>query len=242
MIIFTNIVTIRAEGDKKLMTNRKKIAEAVIVRLSIYNRTLGEMDKKRGDVVSSEELGERVGCSAAQVRKDLSFFGEFGETGKGYYVRDLKAAVSRILGTDKQWNAVLVGAGQLGSALLAYPGFKKRGFNIVAVFDNDLRKIGKKWEDVTIQDTAELLQTVKKKDICIGIITAPASVSQKIADMLISSGIRAILNFAPARISVSDGVELRNADLCTELECLSYFLTNKAAVRTKVLEKIKKSN
>lgn len=224
------------------MPDNRKVAKAVIVRLSIYNRTLRELEKEEEKIISSEELGECVGCSAAQIRKDFSYFGEFGETGKGYYIGDLKNAVSRILGTDKKWNVVLVGAGQLGSALLAYTGFKRRGFNIIAVFDNDLRKIGKKWEDVTIQDVAELPQVIKEKDIRIGIITVPASVSQSVADMLTSSGIRAILNFAPARISVPKGIELRNADLCAELELLSYFLTNEATVRTKFIEKAKNDN
>jgi len=223
-----------------MTSDRRKVGRAVIARLSIYNRTLGKLHEEE-KIISSEELGERVGCSAAQIRKDFSYFGEFGETGKGYYVRDLKNAVSHILGTDKKWNVVLVGAGQLGSALLAYTGFKIRGFNIVAVFDNDLRKIGKKWEDVTIQDVAELPQAVKEKDIRIGIIAVPVSVSQNITDILTSSGIRAILNFAPASISVPEGVELLNVDLSTELEYLSYFLTNEAAVRTKVIEKIKNS-
>ncbi len=223
------------------MSNKKKIAEIVITRLSIYNRTLGELEKEGVEIISSEQLGDKIGCSAAQIRKDLSCFGEFGETGKGYYVRDLKDAISRILGVDKKWKVALIGVGHLGSALLAYPGFKERGFNIVAVFDNDIHKTGKRWEDIIIQDISELPQTIKERDIRIGIIAVPAEVSQEIANKLIACGVRAILNFAPVSISVPEGVELRNANLATELECLSYFLTNEAEVRTDILKKIEKS-
>ncbi len=221
------------------MGNKRIIAKVVITRLSIYNRALSEIKKEGVEIISSDELGDRVGYSAAQIRKDLSCFGEFGEIGKGYFVRDLKDAVSRILGVDRKWNVALAGAGHLGSALLAYPGFRQRGFNIVAVFDNDLCKIGKRWEDIVIQDMSELPRTVKEQNIRIGIVSALAQVSQEIVDMLVSCGVRAILNFAPVSITVPEGVELRNVDLSTELERLSYFLTNEAEVRTEVLRKIK---
>ncbi len=221
------------------MGNKRIIAKVVITRLSIYNRALSEIKKEGVEIISSDELGDRVGYSAAQIRKDLSCFGEFGEIGKGYFVRDLKDAVSRILGVDRKWNVALAGAGHLGSALLAYPGFRQRGFNIVAVFDNDLCKIGKRWEGIVIQDMSELPRTVKEQNIRIGIVSALAQVSQEIVDMLVSCGVRAILNFAPVSITVGEGVELRNVDLSTELERLSYFLTNEAEVRTEVLRKIK---
>ncbi len=216
------------------MSDKKKIAEAAIARLSIYNRALGKIERNGVEIISSNELGDRTGYSAAQIRKDLSCFGEFGEIGKGYFVRDLKDAISRILGVDRKWNVALAGAGRLGSALLAYPGFRQQGFNIVTVFDNDLPKIGKKWESIVIQDTSELPRTVKQQDIRIGIITVPAQVSQEIAKMLTSCGVRAILNFAPVSITAGEGVELRNVDLSTELECLSYFLANEAEVRAEV--------
>ncbi len=221
------------------MDNKRKFAKVVITRLSIYNRALNEIKKEGVEIISSDELGDRVGYSAAQIRKDLSCFGEFGEIGKGYFVRDLKDAISRILGVDRKWNVALAGAGHLGSALLAYPGFRQRGFNIVAVFDNDLCKIGKRWEDIVIQDMSELPRTVKEQNIRIGIVSALAQVSQEIVDMFVSCGVRAILNFAPVSITVPEGVELRNVDLSTELECLSYFLTNESEVRTEVLRKIK---
>ncbi len=166
------------------MRAKGKIPEVTIRRLSVYARVLRKLGKEGTQVVSSDELGERTGGSGAQIRKDLSFFGEFGKTGRGYYVKDLEDSISRILGIDRRWGMALVGVGQLGSALLAYPGFRERGFDIVAVFDNDLRKIGKTWENVTIQDISELPQVVKERNIRIGIVAVPAPVSQETADLL----------------------------------------------------------
>ncbi len=221
------------------MTWKKRIGQTVVPRLSTYNRVLDKLDRGGVEIISSEDLGERTGYSAAQIRKDLSFFGEFGQVGKGYYVKELKDAVSQILGLDRTWNVALVGAGNLGSALLAYPGFRERGFKIVAVFDNDLRKIGKKWEDVILHDISEIAEKVKEKEIQIGIIAVPAEAAQGVANVLVSCGIRAILNFAPVRIVVPEDVELRSAELSSELECLSYFLTNEKAVGDEPLGKRK---
>ena len=221
------------------MTWKKRIGQTVVPRLSTYNRVLDKLDRGGVEIISSEDLGERTGYSAAQIRKDLSFFGEFGQVGKGYYVKELKDAVSQILGLDRTWNVALVGAGNLGSALLAYPGFRERGFKIVAVFDNDLRKIGKKWEDVVLHDISEIPERAKEEEIQIGIIAVPAEAAQRVANMLVSSGIRAILNFAPVRIVVPEDVELRSAELSSELECLSYFLTNEKAVGDEPLGKRK---
>jgi len=221
------------------MSWKKRVAQAVVARLSTYNRALDEMDRENVEIISSEGLGEKTGYSAAQIRKDLSFFGEFGKVGRGYYVKELKDAVSQILGINRTWSVALVGAGNLGSALLAYPGFRERGFKIVAVFDNDLRKIGKKWEDVVLHDISEMQDKIKEEDIQIGIIAVPAEAAQQVANMLVLGGIRAILNFAPVRIVVPEGVELHSAELSSELECLSYFLTNEKAVGNEPLGKRK---
>jgi redox-sensing transcriptional repressor len=221
------------------MSWKKRIAQTVVPRLSAYNRVLDKLYRKGVEIISSEGLGEKTGYSAAQIRKDLSFFGEFGQVGKGYYVKELKDAISQILGLDRTWNVALVGAGNLGSALLAYPGFRERGFKIVAVFENDLRKIGKKWEGVVLHDISEIEEKVKEKDIQIGIIAVPAQAAQQVVDMLVFSGVKAILNFAPVRIVVPEDVELRSAELSSELECLSYFLTNEKAVGNEPLGKRK---
>jgi len=219
------------------MAHKRRVAEAVVARLSTCCRALDELDREGVEIISSEELGERAGYSAAQIRKDLSSFGEFGKVGKGYYVKELKETICQILGIDRTWNVALAGVGNLGSALLAYPGFKERGFKIVAVFDNDLRKIGKKWENIILQDVSEMTEKIREQDIQIGIIAVPAAVAQGVADMLVFNGIRAILNFAPTRIVVPEGVRLRTADLSRELECLSYFLTSETPVRTEAPEK-----
>lgn len=219
------------------MAHKRRVAEAVVARLSTCCRALDELDREGVEIISSDELGERAGYSAAQIRKDLSSFGEFGKVGKGYYVKELKETICQILGIDRTWNVALAGAGNLGSALLAYPGFKERGFKIVAVFDNDLRKIGKKWENIILQDVSEMTEKIREQDIQIGIIAVPAAVAQGVADMLVFNGIRAILNFAPTRIVVPEGVRLRTADLSRELECLSYFLTSETPVRTEAPEK-----
>ena len=224
------------------MSDKRKIAEAAVARLCGYNRVLNELDREGMEIISSDELGEKTGYSAAQIRKDLSAFGEFGKVGRGYYVNELKEAISQILGIDRTWNVALVGVGNLGSALLAYPGFRECGFKIVAVFDNDLRKIGKKWQDVILRDISEIREQVKEQEIQIGIIAVPAEAAQEVADILVLSGIRAILNFAPTRIVIPEGMELRTADLSRELECLSYFLTNVAAVRTEAFEERKAAN
>ena len=224
------------------MSWNKRVAQAVVFRLSTYNRVLDELYRDGVQIVSSEELGEKTGYGAAQIRKDLSFFGEFGQVGKGYYVEELKGAISRILGLDRTWNVALVGAGNLGSALLAYPGFRERGFMIVAVFDNDLRKIGKKWEDVVLRDISEIQEIIRAQSIEIGIMAVPAEAAQRVADMLVLGGVRAILNFAPARIIVPKDVELRTTRLSSELEGLSYFLTNEEASGDEALEKTKNTS
>ena len=209
-----------------MLADKKKIPGPTIMRLPIYGQALTNLQEKEIETVSSRLLGEMVGSTAAQVRKDLLWFGEFGKPGTGYPVSLLKDAIFRILGTDHVLNTALVGVGRLGSALLAYPGFSNHGLKIVAAFDSDIIKIGKKWEDVIIEDISQLGATVERKKIEIAILAVPGEIAQEVADKVVSSGIRAILNFAPARISVPEGVQLRNVDLSSELESLAYFLTH----------------
>jgi len=204
---------------------RFKVPEATIERLSIYLRSIRRLDDER--VLPSQELADLVGTSDGQVRKDLAYFGEFGVPGQGYRVGKLKQEISGILGVDRTWWIALVGIGNLGAALLAYPGFKRQGFKIKAAFDNDLSKIGKVWEGVKIQDVETIPEVLSKQEIKIGIITTPAEAAQEVANKLVEGGVKGILNFAPARILVPEGVKLRNADLSIELEALSYFLGKK---------------
>ncbi len=205
------------------MSPNKRIPEGVISRLFVYLRELTELTEFNIRTISSAELGERANLSDAQVRKDLGYFGHFGVSGAGYSTEELKAALEKILGKDKIWNVAVVGAGHLGKALLNYPGFKERGLNIVAAFDADARKIGKRVKDITIQSIDELPKAIQKKKVSIGIIAVPAKDAQEVADKLIEAGIKGILNFAPEALTVPESVKVKDVDLSRELETLSYF-------------------
>ncbi len=202
---------------------KKKIPAIVIPRLSLYYRAL--LESRGSEFISSEELAKLTALNAAQIRRDLTYFGQFGVPGKGYKIEGLKLQIINILGTDKKWEVALVGVGNLGSALLAYHGFSEQGFKIISAFDNDLRKIGKNLEGVTIQDVSELPQTLKIKNIKMAILAVPAREAQAVVNGLIKAGVRAILNFAPVRLKAVRNVELLNIDLSIELERLAFFLT-----------------
>ncbi|NQT90156.1 MAG: redox-sensing transcriptional repressor Rex [Candidatus Omnitrophica bacterium] len=210
--------------------NNKKVPESAISRLFVYLRELIELAKVGIHNISSAELGERVNQSDAQVRKDLGHFGQFGVSGAGYNIEELKSALEKILGKDKAWNVAVVGAGHLGSALLTYPGFEAHGLKVAAAFDSDARKIGRELGDITIQPIDDMAKAIKAKNISIGIIAVPAKIAQEVADKLISAGIGCILNFAPAGLTVPENVKLKDVDLSRELETLSYFLANKKSV------------
>jgi len=220
--------------------SKKKISSVVVTRLSIYRRTLARLEWNGTETISSEALGKIVGFGAAQIRKDLSCFGEFGEAGTGYHVILLKDAICHILGIDRVWNTALVGVGRLGSALLAYSAFRASGFKIVAAFENDVTKTGKKWENVVIEDISKLPVVVEEKEIKIAILAVPPEMAQKVADKVVSCGIRAILNFAPARVTVPEGVRLRNVSFSSELEALSYFLTHRTEKKSELNKEAKR--
>ncbi len=205
---------------------KSKVPSQAIPRLSIYYRTLSELDTSR--IVSSEELSTRTGFSAAQVRRDLAYFGQFGTPGRGYQAGDLKERILEILGIDRKWKVALIGVGNLGSALLSYKGFKEQGFRIVNAFDTDYRKIGKVWEGVEIRDISELKSNIKQKRIDMAIVAVPSKAAQQVIDALVNSGIRAIMNFAPMRPKVPSDVELLNIDLSIELERLAHFLKKRS--------------
>lgn len=199
-----------------------KIPEATIIRLSVYSRYLTQLDKKGITNISSGEIAEGVGGSPAQVRKDLAYFGEFGTRGVGYNVKDLNQHIVRILGLNKKWKVVIVGAGNLGAALTQYKGFRERGFEIVGVFDNDLNKVGLTINGIPINPINKLKDIVRAEKVEIGIIAVPAEFAQDVADSMVESGIKAILNFAPVVLSVPVEVELRNVDLAVNLEILTF--------------------
>jgi redox-sensing transcriptional repressor len=201
-----------------------KIPEMTVRRLSIYSRCLAQLDEDGVKTISSQELAERFHLNSAQVRKDLAYFGEFGIRGIGYYVANLRAELSRLLGLDREWRVVLVGFGNLGSALFHYRGFARQGFRIGAIVDDDPAKAGRRVSGLEILPLAELPRVVKQEGIQIGVIAVPGEAAQPVADRLVVAGVRAILNFAPARLKVPKEVRLQNVDLSIELENLSFHL------------------
>ncbi len=195
-----------------------------IRRLSVYTRCLLQLEEDGVKTVSSQELADRFNLNSAQVRKDLAYFGEFGVRGIGYYVSGLKAELQRILGLDREWPVALIGFGNLGSALFHYRGFARQGFHIAAIFDEDPSKVVHEVESTPIFASRDLVREVKARGIQIAIVAVPMEAAQAVADQLVAAGIKAILNFAPARIKVPRDVRLKNVDLSIELETLSFYL------------------
>jgi redox-sensing transcriptional repressor len=200
----------------------ESIPNPAVRRLSLYLRQLESFKRKDRRTISSKQLGESLNLTDAQVRKDLAYFGQFGHPGIGYRVEDLITQVRRILGTDKTWNVLLVGAGNLGRALLAYRGFDAKGFRMAAVFDNDASKVGTHEGGFLIQPLTELEETIQKLNIRLGILAVPADVAQDVADQLTAAGVRGLLNFAPVSIQVPHDVALNAVDLAVQLEQLSF--------------------
>src|SRR5688572_2876061 len=198
------------------------VPDPAVRRLSLYLRQLETFKKKDRRTVSSKQLGESLGLTDAQVRKDLAYFGQFGHPGIGYRVDDLIAHVRRILGTDKVWNVMLVGAGNLGRALSAYRGFNSKGFQLVAVFDNDPSKVGRRLGPFTIQPLEEMPAAVEKHTIRLAILAVPADHAQEVADQLVAAGVRGLLNFAPVSLTVPPDVALNAVDVAVQLEQLSF--------------------
>ncbi len=204
--------------------NAEKIPNIIITRLPVYLRALQRMADNGLKTTSSQEMGDRVGISAAQIRKDISQFGEFGKQGTGYSIDYLIDKLREILKVDRMWDVIIVGAGDMGHALARYQGFANRGFNVVMIFDNDKNKIGQKIGDFTIEDTANLVEKVKAADIKIAMLTLPASAAQGVTDKLVEAGVRAILNYAPISLSVPENVKVQHIDPATHLQRMTYYL------------------
>jgi len=199
-----------------------KIPEKTVTRLSIYLRCLEELEAEGVASVSSRQMAERFGLNSAQVRKDLAYFGQFGVRGLGYYIAELKHNLERILGLKQDWEVALVGVGNLGSALIAYKGFQARGFKIGVAFDTDPARVGQVVGGVQVVETGKLVPTLRKKKVKIAVLAVPAPAAQSVADLLVEAGVTAILNFAPAQITVPEGVKVQNVDLSVLLKTLSY--------------------
>ena len=204
--------------------NANKIPDIIIGRLPVYLRALQQLSEKGILTTSSQELGEIIGISAAQIRKDISQFGEFGKQGTGYSVPFLIERLRDILKVHRVWEVVIVGMGDMGHALARYNGFANRGFHINMVFDNDPNKIGQKVGDYEIQDTAELVEKLKQNKIKIAMLTVPASSAQEMTDQLVKGGVKAILNYAPISLNVPSGVRVQYIDPVTHLQRMTYYL------------------
>ena len=204
--------------------NAEKIPDIIITRLPVYLRALQRMADRGLQTTSSQELGERVGISAAQIRKDISQFGEFGKQGTGYSITYLIDKLREILKVNRMWDVIIIGAGDMGHALARYQGFTNRGFNVVMIFDNDKNKVGKKIGDFIIEDTASLVEKVKSAGIKIAMLTIPATAAQEIADKLVEAGVKAILNYAPISLNVPKGVRVQHIDPATHLQRMTYYL------------------
>jgi redox-sensing transcriptional repressor len=201
------------------------VSELTTNRLSVYLRCLNLLDAAGVRTVSSQALAEQFHLNAAQIRKDLAYFGEFGVRGVGYYVKELRRHLRQILGIDRGVSVAIMGAGNLGLALADYPGFRDEGFEIVAMFDLSRDKIGHRSRaGVPIYDVRDLRRIVRRERIRIVVVAVPASAAQSVVNMVAAAGIKAILNFSPGAIRVPEGVKLKNMDLTVSLESLSFFL------------------
>jgi redox-sensing transcriptional repressor len=204
--------------------NAEKIPDIIISRLPVYLRALQRMSDNGLKTTSSQELGEHVGISAAQIRKDISQFGEFGKQGTGYTIAYLLDKLREILKVDRIWDVVLVGAGDMGHALAHYQGFANRGFRIVMIFDNDKGKVGSKVAQFNIEDTDKMVERVKEAGIKIAMLTVPAAAAQSVADKLVQAGVKAILNYAPISLNVPNNVKVQYIDPSTHLQRMTYYL------------------
>jgi redox-sensing transcriptional repressor len=202
----------------------KEVPEIVIGRLPIYLRALTYMAQAGQRITSSQELGETLGMSSAQIRKDLSHFGEFGKQGMGYEISYLRDQLRRILHLERTWPVALVGYGDLGHALANYNGFVAEGFEIVAVFDNNPDKVGQEVAGKKVQDSAKLLKVVREKNIKVAIVAVPVGEAQKVVDMLVEAGIKAILNYAPIHVSVPADIRIQYIDPIAHLQRMMFHL------------------
>jgi redox-sensing transcriptional repressor len=205
----------------------KRIADSTVRRLSAYLRFLEDFETRGLSTISSDELAKRGGTTSAQVRKDLSFFGSFGKRGLGYSVPELAGRLREILGLGKEWRVVIVGAGKIGAALVQYRGFRQRGFNILAAYDNNPEKVGNKLEGIPVRDIDSLEKDIPRDKPDIVVLTVPSDQAQALLDRLVKMGIKAVLNFAPTQLQSPPDVTVKTVNMAMELEGLSFALTNR---------------
>ena len=205
----------------------ERISELTTSRLSVYLRCLNALHAAGIKTISSQALAEQFNLNSAQIRKDLGYFGEFGVRGVGYYVEELRDHITKILGLDSPHRVGIVGAGRLGTALANYNGFGRSNFTVVALFDNDRQKIGSRMGDanIAVYDVDQLPDVIRAEAIDVMVIAVPAKAAQRVLNQVMSAGIKAVLNFAPASLTARRGVKVKTVDLTTSLESLSYFLS-----------------
>ena len=201
-----------------------EIPEVVVERLPVYARALRQLASQGREVVSSQDLGDQLGVTPAQIRKDLSYFGRFGKQGRGYNIRRLVEELRQILGLEREWTVVLIGVGHLGKAILHYGGFAPQGFHVIAAFDNDPETIGQEIAGLSVQDVRELPPTLAGRTVEIGIVAVPAAQAQGIIDLLVSCGVQAILNYAPIAAHVPAGVHVRHIDPVLALQSMTFYV------------------
>ena len=213
------------KASNKRRQTPEQVSELTTNRLSVYLRCLNELDAAGTRTISSQALAEQFHLNAAQIRKDLAYFGEFGVRGVGYYVKELRRHLRQILGLDRRLHVAIMGAGNLGLALADYPGFRQEGFEIAALFDTNNEKIGEKSRSgVPIHDIKDLRRVVRRERLDIVVIAVPAPYAQPVVDQVVLTGIKAILNFSPGALKVPDDVKLKSVDLTVSLESLSFYL------------------
>jgi len=205
-------------------SRKERISPLTVARLSLYLRHLEELAAQGQTTVSSRQLGDALGLTDVQVRKDLASFGQFGRPGVGYEVNDLVSRLREIFGTERVWDVAVVGVGSIGRALLAFKGLVKKGFQVAAAFDNDPKKIGKKVSGVLVQPMTELAPTIRRKGIRLAVLAVPASAAQEAAEDLYRAGIKGILSFSPVRLNLPDHVAVLPVDLAAKLQQLNYFI------------------
>jgi redox-sensing transcriptional repressor len=206
------------------MRESKPVPDIVIGRLPIYLRALTHLMEEGQQITSSKDMAERLGISSAQIRKDLSHFGEFGKQGMGYNVAHLRDQIKRILQVDRIWNVAVVGAGDLGHAIVQYGGFEGRGFRVTCVFDNDPQKIGRRLGKLEIGDVAEMPEKLREMGIAVAIVAVPAGAAQVVVDDLVEGGVKAILNYAPITVAAPPEVRMQYIDPVTHLQRMTYYL------------------
>lgn len=209
--------------------NTVEIPEVVIGRLPVYVRALATLAQAGREVVSSQELGQALGVTPAQIRKDLSYFGRFGKQGRGYNVRQLLERLRAILGLDRSWRMVLIGTGRLGQAILSYGGFAPESFRIVRAYDSDPATIGRREQGITIANVANLAADLQRDPADVAIVAVPAETAQSVIDVLVAGGVRAILNYAPTAVRTPAGVQVRQIDPVLALQSMTYYLKGPAA-------------